>query len=292
MTEEITGHKIVDLTYDIMFLEIFEQNKWALKKMLSSVLNLNLSDKSKIKIISRRLPVTYYREYGKTVDIFVIIDDKLYINVEMNRNNFKYYRLRNYMYLNKIYSLALKRGDSIKTLQKKTYIQLNLNVSDEDDYGEKIVYPYEITKKKKYLDNYVVYLEKLDYYYKLYYNDDVIKREKDYWLAALKAKTSEELRDILSNVLTKKEVEILVRRIEEMSAKDLILTEEEERNLNSLITESIKEEGRQEGIEQGIEQGRAESISSTIQNMLNDGVNLSLISKYTGASTEYIMSLR
>ena len=52
------------------------------------------------------------------------------------------------------------------------------------------------------------------------------------------------------------------------------------------------EQGKAEGKAEGIAEGKAEGISAIAKAMLEDGVALESISKYTGLSAEAIASLK
>ena len=57
------------------------------------------------------------------------------------------------------------------------------------------------------------------------------------------------------------------------------------------IAESLIEKGIEQGIEKGIEKGKIEEKIEAAKNMKNDGLDFSLISKYTGLSIEEIDKL-
>lgn len=86
-----------------------------LKRFLNEVLELNLDlNKCNIKILENELPKENKTEYNKIVDIYVLLNQKIHIDIEINRSNFNKVKLRNYLYDNKLYSMLLETGDNIK----------------------------------------------------------------------------------------------------------------------------------------------------------------------------------
>ena len=65
---------------------------------------------------------------------------------------------------------------------------------------------------------------------------------------------------------------------------------------NSYFYELYGKEKREQGIEIGLEkghkEGRDEKAQEVIQNLLNDGVNVELISKWTGVPINQIKSVK
>ena len=152
--------KIFDLTYDKVFKSIFELNYEALKRFIISVVHLDLNpEEINIKFLAPSLPIAKFYEYQKTMDMHVIINDTIDIGIELNRSDFSSVKLRNFLFLNKNYSLILKSGNKKKELEKLTYIQLNLNTEDKSsNIGEDIIFPYSMITKEVYIENYIIYL--------------------------------------------------------------------------------------------------------------------------------------
>ena len=101
--------KLIPLTYDKMFKGIFKERLDILKLFILSQLELDISpDECKIELLDSELPKIKKDEYQKTVDLYVKID-KIYVNVEVNREYFKNINKRNLMYADRLYSLVLEQ---------------------------------------------------------------------------------------------------------------------------------------------------------------------------------------
>ena len=124
--------EMILLTFDVMFKGVFEKNTDILKRFLISILDLKLDvNKTKIEVLNNELVKENIREYQKRVDILVVLNDTIYIDIEVNRSNFDRVKLRNSMYCDKLYSMLLDMGDKTTKLNDIYLYQLNLNAKDK-----------------------------------------------------------------------------------------------------------------------------------------------------------------
>ena len=74
--------QIIPLTYDFMFKNVFTDDLDILKEflILETGLRLNPND-TKISILNGELPKENYKEYKKTIDIYISLNDKICIDV-------------------------------------------------------------------------------------------------------------------------------------------------------------------------------------------------------------------
>ena len=85
------------------------------------------------------------KEYLKKVDILVILNDKIYVDIEANRSNFAKSKFRNSLYCDKLYTTLLETGDIAS--------QLNLNTEDKSiSYGGDMIVLYSTTNKEISID--------------------------------------------------------------------------------------------------------------------------------------------
>ena len=83
-----------------------------------STLKLELDvDKTKIEISNNELLKENVKEYKKIIDILVILNDTIFIDIEINRSNFEKVKLRNMLYCDKLYSMLLEMGDKTTRLK-------------------------------------------------------------------------------------------------------------------------------------------------------------------------------
>lgn len=293
--------KLIPLTFDLMFKNVFENNITALKRFLISVLHLEIEPEDcNLTFDVKELPLTNYYEYKKTLDIHVTINDSIYINLELNRTNFNHIKRRNFMFHNKNYSLALKKGNDIDILNQGLYIQLNLNAMDKSNtFGEDKIVAYSTKTKSIYIDNYLIYLRYIDYYRKLYYTNNELMNEDDYWLAALSSTNFKELNEILSKFLDDKLRIKIIKDVIRMSDNESIIDEFEQRTLEAIqaydtqkyMREEALKEGHSEGMKQGIKEGIEKNTIDTIKTMLDNNLDYQIISKVSKKTIKEIKEI-
>ena len=98
--------------------------KWLkiyLKEILILQLNLDIDINNSFLVINNiELPSEIKKEYQKTVDILVTINDNIITALEFNRSKYNSIKTRNVIYFGKLYGVSLKEGENIKEL--KNYI--------------------------------------------------------------------------------------------------------------------------------------------------------------------------
>ena len=99
---------LIPLTYDRAFKKIFEYNIDILRYLLKEIMPIPIDDNCKITVLDSELPVENKKESNKIIDIYVVLDGKKYVDIEMNRSKFEYILERNIKYQNKLSSLLLE----------------------------------------------------------------------------------------------------------------------------------------------------------------------------------------
>ena len=195
--------EFIPITFDSVFKGIFERNLDILKRFLIITLNLDMSiNDTKIEILNNELPKENIKEYQKRVDILVVLNDVIFIDIEINRSNFEKVKLRNTMYCDKLYSMLLEKGENASKLKDICLYQLNLNTEDKlISYGEDIIVAYSLTTKNIFVQNKYMVLKYLEFYRKLYYTNFDDLNESEIWLATLTATSLVELEKMLSRIL-------------------------------------------------------------------------------------------
>ena len=279
--------KLIPLTFDKMFKSVFTYDLEIFKEFLILETNLDLYIKStNIFLLNNELPKGIIKEYQKTIDIYVSLNDNTRIDVELNNASYNdLLSIRNSLYESKLFSMSLESGESIKELANKKIIQLNLNTKDFNiTYGEDILMTYGIKTGNFYLKNRQIILKYLAYYKKMYYNFDIKLSKSELWLVVILSETFTELYDLLGELLSDSKREKFIRKVIEMSKDTFILHEWEKEKMDELTKLAYKEDG--------LEQGFADAISTVAKNMLNENITLDVISKCTGLSLEEIEKIK
>ena len=275
---------MIPLSYDLVFKSIFKLNLNLLVDFLNTSLKIEISKDDKIRILDSELPVTNKNERKKMAFIIVSINDKIFIDIEMNRSKFEYVMERNFNYLDKIATIIFEKGKSIKDINN---IQLNLNISPFEEDLEDIIVPYGLLTQKIYPSNKRLIIKSLALYSKLYYNEGV-KTKEIIWYTMLLARTFSELYKLSKQILDEKEVNKLMEAMIEMSNDEFILHEWQKDKMDDLVKQNEMEGAKKEGIEQG-SNSKAIEIA---KNMLKENMDIQTISRLTNLTETDIQKLK
>lgn len=289
----------IPITYDKMFKGIFRSRLDMLKLFILSQLELDIEpSECKIDEVNSEVVKLNEDEYQKTVDLYVKID-RVYVNIEINREYFRDVVKRNLLYADRLYSMLLKEGEDAGELDKRIFVQINLNAVDKLDirreklkYGTDRLITYGVNSEMTYNDNKIVLVKYLEYYRDLYYN----KREKlgnaDLWLVLFASKTFQELYNVSSLLMDRKMQYEFIRKVISMTVNKKFFEDWEIEQINKEIEyrkyNNAKEDGRIEGIKRGME----ETITEFIKNMLNNNYDIDEISKITKKTEKEILEIK
>ena len=290
--------KMIPLTYDKQFKAVFIRNEDILKEFLILELDLNMNPiDTKIFINDVVLPSKINKEYQKTVDILVFLDDDIITNIETNRSPYENVKQRNCVYIGKICGTVLKEGDKPSKLKEKQIYQLNINANKDDN--KKGHDEFEIRSKitnKPLLDNFNILVKNIAFYHNLYYTKHKKLTKSELWLVALSCETFSELYEIISQILDEDKAVKFMESVIIMSQDEVILKDWERKLLDDLVEYTSLENAKKDGLEQGLEQGIKEGISQNkieiAKNLLKEKISIDIISKTTGLSEEEIGKLQ
>ena len=278
--------KMIPLTFDVVLKGVFERNRDLLKKFVISVLKLDIDESyTDIEVTKNELLKENIKEYQKRVDILVILNDNIYVDIEINRSSFEKSKFRNSLYCDKLYTTLLETGEKASFLKNFYLYQLNLNTEEKSTpYGEDRIILYSTATKEIFIDNKIMILKYLEFYRKLYYTNVDNLKEDEIWLASLTAKNFTELNEMLSHILDDIDRSKFVKEAIRMSKLNFSLRDWETEKMNDLMREESKRVDREEGREEG----RAEEQKELILSMIKNNATLEFISKVTNKSIEEI----
>ena len=282
--------RLIALTYDFMFKSVFGKNLEILKEFLDDLLHLEYElEELDIRILNNELPKEIYSEYQKRIDVNIVLNDNIFVEIEINREDFSLVKYRNKMYADKVSSMMLESGDNYKKLEDIYFYQLNLNTENKSEsIGEHKIVSYDLTTNEVFIDNQQIILKYLEFYYRLYYNEPK-KRTKDViWLAALSAKNFTELYQMLKQVLLEKELNKFMKDVINMSLEDFNLPEWQRDKFDALLAQEKEELAIERGLAKGIEQGIEQNTLKTIQMMLKKNMSIADIAEITEKSIEEV----
>ena len=246
------------------------------------------SDKCSIKLLNSELIKENKKEYKKIVDMYVAIDDRIFVEIEINRELFKDVKMRNYVYADKIYTMLLEQGENPEELKEKTFIQFNLNAKDKDvPKGDAIIVPYDLVSKDVYIKNKIIILKYLEYYRTLFYNKNNLSHS-EIWLASFTVRNFAELYDMLGYIMNDEKRDKYIRKVIKLSKDNFILHEWEKEKMDKLVEYERRSNALEEGMELGITQKNIEIV----KNMLKEKYEIKEIMKITGLNEEEIMKIK
>ena len=298
--------KLIPITYDFAFKKMFRGNLDILRDFLKEVIPLDINEECKIRLMDGELPKENRSEKKKIIDIYVVLDGKIYVDIEMNKSKFENVLERNIKYKNKLSSMIPKKGENIKSLKEKKLYQLNLNAYEKEEIIDDIVVLYGIKSKKIYSTNEYMIVKGLEKYRELYYSG--IKEKDVIWLTALTSKTFSELYEIISHLLPEEKIKRIMEGAISMSKDEFVLHEWNKELFDDLVKynelEDAKKEGESLGKTIGIKEGKTLGIKEgktigikenkieVAKNMLKENINIQIISKVTGLSLEEIKEIK
>ena len=281
--------KLIPITYDFAFKKIFRSNLDILRDFLKVVIPLDITDDCRIKLMDGELPKENKNEKKKIVDIYVILDGKIYVDIEVNRSKFENVLERNIKYKNKLSSMIPKTGEDVKVLKEKSLYQLNLNAYPKEEITDDIVVLYGLKSKKIYSSNEYMIIKGLEKHRELYYSG--IKEEDVIWLTALTSKNFSELYKIISQVLPEEKLKRFMEGAVGMSKDEFVLHEWNKELFDDLVKYNEIEDAKKEGKSLGITEGIKKRNIEIAKNMLNMKMSIEDISKATGLTIAEIQKL-
>ena len=286
--------------------KVFTNDLELLKKfILLQISELIDPDDCTITLLNNELNKDKNKEKKNTLDIYVTVNDNIFVDIEVNTERFKDIEGRNILFLNKLHTLIFKSGTNYKTINDTKIIQLNINANELDNkIGSDIIVYYGLYTKKQYQDNKYIVLKNIEYYRNLYYNEDANLSESELWLVMLSSKSFIELYNITSKIFTKEEQNRVLRSVIDMCLDDFSIHEWEKEKMDKYVEltklSNAREEGKADGFElgkaNGFELGKAdgknEGIRETAKNMLSRNLDIKFISDVTNLRVEEIIEIK
>ena len=274
---------LIPLSYDRAFKSVFKINLDILKDFLKVIIPININDNDSINLLDSEIPVTSKNEYKRTVDILVVINNKIFIDIEMNKSKFEYVSDRNFSYGDIISTRVIETGEDINNLKYKYVYQLNLNESPYEDILEDDIVLYGLKSHKIYNSNRHTLTKSLELYRNLYYNEG--NRNKEViWYTMLTARTFSELYELARQVLDEDKVQKLMEAVINMSKDEFIIHEWQKEKMDALVKHNELEGAKKEGTK--------EKTLEIAKNLLNMKMSIEDISKATGLTIQEIEKLR
>ena len=288
------GQKISILS-DTMLKAMF-QNENRIKysaKFLSYFIDVEYEDiLNNICLAKNELDKNNENDKGERCDYVALLSDTS-LNIEVNNNSSLEVLERNMEYAHRLYSKKIKRGE--ENYQYTQVIQFNLN-NFAFKGNDKIVDIYTVTNddniglsnKLIFVQIYVPNLRK-----KWYTKGMKSLSEEEKYILALVEMDLDKLNDlggenIMDEYVKEAEEVSFEGGVGEAYDKEWALRDQGYRDGLS----QGKAEGREEGKAEGISEGKNERNIEIAKNMLNEGIDINIITKCTGLTNEDVNALR
>lgn len=219
-----------------------------------------------------------------TTDLLFIVNDRLYVNIEINKVLFENVKNKSLCYFGKYISLRVTRGDDIKNVEKGI-VQINLNaLTKKNEKPEKTVVLYIKEEQDVLTDDVLMKLYDIEKFRELYYNNN--RDKKTILLTLYASKDLKELECLLDKLLNKEKKELFIRRYLDMCNDPRVISAFEKEKTDKMIYDkSIKDatnDGKYLGFVEGKNVGIEEGKMDIAKKLLDENVSLELITKVTG----------
>ena len=263
--------KFIFLFNDRFVKTLLCKNIILLKKLLIYALDLKLDPYNvELVILNNELLLDSYNERKKYTDFIVLLDNKYYIDLEINSSNFEEVKYKNFLYICKMNSIIEKKGSKVSKMSERVVVQLNINANKKEDVYYKDKNKDEIYKvigekmSDVLFENFIIVLISLEKYDKLYYNGD--RSNKTILVKFFGCDNYVKTYDILGQILTDEERRNVIEEMIKMNSNYVLYTDEERKEIDEMQMEENKKLFFERGIEQGIEHNTNEMITNMIKN--------------------------
>ena len=263
--------KFISLFNDRFVKTLLCKNIILLKKLLIYALDLKLDPYNvELVILNNELLLDSYNERKKYTDFIVLLDNKYYIDLEINSSNFEEVKYKNFLYICKMNSIIEKKGSKVSKMSERVVVQLNINANKKEDVYYKDKNKDEIYKvigekmSDVLFENFIIVLISLEKYDKLYYNGD--RSNKTILVKFFGCDNYVKTYDILGQILTDEERRNVIEEMIKMNSNYVLYTDEERKEIDEMQMEENKKLFFERGIEQGIEHNTNEMITNMIKN--------------------------
>ena len=279
--------KFYTCRYDRAFKEVFmnEKNKDLLIYLLEGILKVKIKE---VEYLNLEQNVDNVSVKRKHFDLNLKTDIGR-IQVEVNASDLGYVRPRNMSYLCDVYSHHVLKGQNYREDVK--IIQINFSYGLKDTKALRVYYIQD-EEEKKYVENFVIYEINMEKYMSFWYTNNVQEIEKNKEIIMLDLGL-EELKTLSKkDRMVEKYMDELKRVNEDPDFHVFMSAEEDNRKIENSIREEMIEKGLKEGMEkglkQGLEQGLEQANRQIVMSMLEEGLDINTISKYTKLEKNFI----
>ena len=294
MRKDLYEYKLPLLCNDVIFKSLFTGLEFILERLIYDITGDKIEG---VKLYANEIPISRSKEKFKRCDFLIKKGDTIY-NIELNSCYYDVLLIKNTSYIFSLYSTDASRGEEYN--DKLKVVQINIINFTKIN---KPILDYSILNKEynhNYLDSFKIWDLDIVKCKKMYYNERDRKRRYLKWGVLFSCMTIDEIKPIIDELLTKKESDIFMEKLDKITNDNYVMSEAEALRLDDMFRRSIRKEGIAKGLAEGkslgIEEGKSLGIEENqmkiIKNMLNNKFDLKTISKITSKSLKDIMKIK
>jgi len=276
----VISNNTIPLIYDREFKSFANIYGKELIDFIISLCKLNIKCSS-YQLINNEITTFYENDKLMITDLVFKLNDNIYLNIELNTSKSKYLMYKNLLYVYKIILSNQYIGEKYKEI---TVIQVNFDLYSFKDM-DKVKNVIKVMNKdnlKEYLNTFTIFHFELD---KVWNNEYNVSEEGIRFLRMLSSESKILNKYLAGNNLFLKKVADFMEEYSNNSNNLLYYDKKE-------LDDYIRESELNDSYNSGISQGKKEYSIETAIKMLDDGISLDTISKYSGLSKEEILKLK
>ena len=285
--------KYIPYYYDALFYKVFGDDKDT--SLLKNIIELSLGIKVKdIRILNGKMLSDKFKNKVSYLDLYVELDDKTKVGIEVNTNTEYYIKDRNLYFLAKCMSNDMKSGEDY--LDFKYHYQININGSSTRQIEP--VLDYYVCNKK----HGIVFSDKLKIieidvvkFYEICYTNGDLKKLTDFekLMGLLGCKTEEQEKFFESE---KGMIETIMKKAEkfrddsdmiEMYDRDFMLEQIKKKELKDALAKNTLDVTKEV-----TKEVKSDITNKIAINMIKENIDINVISKTTGLSIDEINQLK
>lgn len=274
------------MCYDITFKAVFIGEENLLAKMVSDITGIDYKVlENNIILEVNELPINTKNEKAKRCDFILRIDKNNILNLELNGNYYPGLLVKNLSYLCQLFSSETKRGEEYNENLLATQINLNCYEENTDKSLAKYLLQ-EVDNHYIYSKNITIFAVNVVKCHELYYT--LSKEEEDIpnyirWGALFYNRDIDEVPMIVKNIMTDKERERIMDKIDKLTNDTSFMSELEARQWAEWEERSKMTYAKNTG--------RLEERKELILSMIDNNLSLEMIAKITNKTIDEIKEI-
>ena len=283
----VISDNIIPLVYDREFKSFASIYSKELVDFIISLCKLNI-ECNNYNLINNEITTFYEDDKLMVTDLVYQLNDKIFLNIELNTSKSKYLMYKNLLY---IYKIILNEQNKGKKYKDVTVIQVNFDLYSfkNMDKVKNVIKVMNKDNLKEYLNTFTIYHFELD---KAWNNEYNVSEEGIRFLRMLSSRSK-----ILNKYLARDNLFLkkVAKFMEEYSNSSDNLLYYNQKELDDYIKESELEDSYNSGLSKGKSPGLSEGKNlgkqEIAKKLLAKGTSISEVSEITGLTKEKIENL-